>query len=80
MSQNAVISVNIEHMSGADKRIEHYEQMVSDLFEARKMKPLKECECVGDMLISKPKKIASHNDFERQDGMSDKRDYGCLLR
>ena len=80
MSQNAIISVNIEQMSGADKRIECYEKMVSDLFEARKMEPSKECECVGGILIPKPQKIASHDNFERQDSMSDKRDYNCLLR
>ena len=45
VSVNGIGNINIQHMTGMDKRIENYEQMVGNLF-------------VGQMIT--PQKVATH--------------------
>lgn len=52
MSQNNHIDINIEHMTGADKCIECYEQMVSELFKAQAKQPQKVTTHVGDVPVA----------------------------
>lgn len=52
MSQNNHIDINIEHMIGADKYIECYEQMVSELFKEQAEKPQKVVTHVGGIPVA----------------------------
>ncbi len=41
ISENGIGNINIQHMTGANKRIENYERMVGNLFVGQTMTPQK---------------------------------------
>jgi hypothetical protein len=52
VTENGVGDINIQHMTGADKYIENYERMVTNLFEEQKKTPQRVVTHVGGIKIS----------------------------
>lgn len=51
VSVNGIGNINIQHMTGIDKRIENYEQMVGNLFMGQMMTPQKVATHIGGVPV-----------------------------
>lgn len=57
ISENGIGNINIQQMTGADKRIENYERMVGNLFVGQTMTPQKVAVHIGRMPIMNNRNI-----------------------
>ena len=51
ISTNGIGDINIQRMTGVDKNIEHYEQMVGNLFVGQRQTPQKVASHIGGMPV-----------------------------
>ena len=51
ISENGIENINIQQMTGADKRIENYERMVGNLFVGQTMTPQKVATHIGGIPV-----------------------------
>ena len=52
VTENGIGDINVQHMTGADKNIENYEQMVGNLFVGQRQTPQKVASHIGGISIA----------------------------